>query len=163
MASTHTPIDLTVANRIARGPRQKRWLQQMLTAEGLNPTDGEYGRFSRALWRRIDAFTDDLALAGYAVQTLPLGPQGQGWTVITGYVPGAAPLLAAIYAKTCRTLLRQRPTMSHCEVLAWVEQACPEVVSVATSAAPFFLGSLEELFAAAPGIAQGRGLSATPR
>lgn len=77
MCHTKTPIDLAAADRIARGSSQKRWLQQMLSPTGLDPTDGKYGRYSRALWRRIGAFVDSLSLAGYATQELPLGPHGE--------------------------------------------------------------------------------------
>lgn len=156
MSSTQTPIDLTVANRIARGSSQKRWLAEALTPAGLNPTDGKHGRYSRALWRRIEAFVGDLALAGYATQELPLAPGGNCRVVITGYVPAAAPLLAALRANPCKTLSSCYRTATHCELLAWVEDARPEVVRAATTLAPWFTGSLEDLLAVAPGVALGQ-------
>jgi len=101
----------------------------------------------------IDTTADSLALAGYAAQELPLGPLGSRGIVITGYVPAAAPLLAAIRANIGGTLSGPHRTVSHCELLAWVEHTGPEVVSVATTVAQSFMGSLEELLAVAPGIA----------
>lgn len=82
--------------------------------------------------------------------------------VITGYVPAAGPLLAAIRASTGSALSGRHQSVSHCELLAWVERTSAEVVSVATTVAPWFTGSLEDLLAVAPGIAQGQTLSATP-
>jgi hypothetical protein len=156
MCHTNTPIDLAAAHRIARGKCQRRWLAEMLTPAGLAPHIVEDG----ASFRRIEAFADRLALAGYATQLQPmLGPRFYVRIVITGYVPAAAPLLAAIRANTGPLMSPGYQTVSQCEVLAWVEQANPEVVDAAAAIALWFTGSLEELLAVAPGIAQRPGRS----
>lgn len=160
MTSTHTPIDLTVADRIAKGWVQQRWLEDMLTPAGLDLTGGNgYGR----VWRRIQAFVDNLALAGYATHEISVVPGYVARIVIAGYVPAAVPLLAAIRANTNRALWRGCQTVSHFELLKWVEDTSPEVVSAATTIAPWFTGSLEDLLAVAPGIAQGQTVSAPPK
>jgi hypothetical protein len=159
MCHTKTPIDLATADRLARGKSQKRWLAEMLTPAGLNPHIGE----NRAQYRRIEAFADSLVLAGYATQMLLMvGPPFNWRLVITGYVPAAAPLLAAIRANTGTLMSARHQTVSQCELLAWVEHTSPEAVSMATTLAPWFTGSLEDLLAVAPGIAQGQELRATP-
>ncbi len=160
MTSTHTPIDLTVADRIAKGWVQQRWLEDMLTPAGLDLTGGNgYGR----VWRRIQAFVDNLALAGYTTHEISVVPGYVVRIVITGYVPAAVPLLAAIRANTGKSMSARYQSVSHCELLAWVEHTSPEVVSAATTIAPWFRGSLENLLAVAPGIAQGQTLRATPQ
>lgn len=153
------PIDLTAANRIARGKSQKRWLSEMLTPTGLDPNHGRY----RADFRRIMAFADKLVLAGYATEMLQMAGPFLNWRIVitTGYEPVAAPLLAAIRANTCRSMSAGSHTVSQCELLAWVASVGPEVVRAATSVAPWFTGSLEELLTVAPGIALGQTLSAT--
>jgi len=156
MSQTQNLIDLTVAKQIARGSSQKRWLAEALTPAGLDPTDGKYGGYSRALWRRTEAFVDNLALAGYATQELPLGSGGSYRVVITGYVPAAAPLLAALRANPSKIFSGCYGTATHCELLAWVEGASPEDVRAATMLAPWFTGSLEDLLAVAPGVALGQ-------
>lgn len=125
MSRTQTPIDMTVANRIAAGSSQKRWLAETLTPEGLDPTDGKYGRYSRALWRRIAAFVDNLTFAGYAIQELPLGPDGSSRVVMTGYVPAAAPLINAIRANASGTLRGRHQIVSRCQLLAWSTTPAP--------------------------------------
>ena len=118
MCHTKTPIDLAAADRIARGKSQKRWLEEMLTPTGLNPNAREF----RAQYRRILAFADKLVLAGYATQMLQMAGLFLNWRiVITGYVPAAAPLLAAIRANTGTLMSARHQTVSQCELLAWVE------------------------------------------
>ena len=154
MCHTKTPIDLAAAERITRGKSQKRWLQEMVTPAGLNPHIGE----DRASFRRIEAFACRLALAGYATQMqLMLGPGFYFRIVITGYVPLAAPLLAAIRANTGTLRSARYQTVSQGDLLAWVEHAAPEVVDAAAAMAPSFTGSLEDLLAVAPGIALAPG------
>lgn len=157
MGRTQTPIGLSVAERIARGHNQRRWLQEMLTPAGLNPSDGVY---SPPLWRRMRVFIEKLALAGYAIQERPLDAPSYGRIVITGYVPAAVPLLARLRTEAGNSW-SDRPATKRCgELLAWVDHAAPDVVDVAAAMAPWFTGSLEELLAVAPGIAQAPGRSA---
>lgn len=157
MTNAQTPIDMTVAYRMARGRNKRVWLQQMLSPDGLDMYD--YAPTSRA-WTfcaGLEAFADDLAFAGYAIQELQTGPFGRLRIFITGYVPAAAPLLAAIRAKAGGRFGVRFQTTRHCELLAWVEHAAPEVVDAAVAIAPWFTGSTEELFAVAPGIALAPG------
>jgi len=146
---------MTVANRIAAGSSQKRWLAETLTAEGLDPTDGKYGRYSRALWRRIAAFVDNLTLAGYAIQELPLGPDGSSRVVMTGYVPAACPSDYRHPRQRQRDLEGAQPDIQPLPAARMVDEAGPEVVRVATTLSPWFTGSLEDVLAVAPGVALG--------
>ena len=157
MSRTQTPIDLSVAYRIARGRNQKLWLEEMLTPAGLH---GDVV-YSPPLWRRMHAFLDRLFLAGYVIQRLAFGPLSYGRFVITGYVPAAVPLLALLRADAGNNSSDRPATMRYGELLAWVDHAAPEVVYAASAIAPWFAGSLEELFAVAPGIALRPGRFAT--
>lgn len=159
MSHTQTPIDASIAERIARGHIQKRWLQEMLTPAGMNPADGVY---SPPLWRRIHAFLEKLWLAGYVIQQLPLEAPSYGRYVITGYVPAAAPLLGFLRTNAGNSWSDRPAMVRYGELLAWVEQAAPEVLIAAATIAPWFSGSLEDLLAVAPGVALGRALRATP-
>lgn len=155
MSQTQTPIDLTVAYRIARGRNQKRWLQQMLSPAGLDLDECAYGTSAWKARTRSEAFVDNFACAGYAIQDVQIDPGEFPRTFITGYVPAAVPLLAAIRGKGGFAVRYQ--TVRLCELLAWVEHAAPEVVDAAAAIVPWFTGSLEDLLAVAPGIAQRPG------
>lgn len=93
-------LNTAVAEKAARGARQRVWLSHLLDAEeGLNPGDFTRGQWGASTYSAIREFILKLESAGYVVENRELGPRGGMRRVITGYVPELAPAMTLLLSR----------------------------------------------------------------
>lgn len=95
-------LDLTEAWALARGERQRRWLNALLDPDnGLRPGDGATGRWASSVYQRIEAFVGRLRCAGYIVEKRPFGPRRIMRFVLVGSSPTYGAIAQARAAGVC--------------------------------------------------------------
>lgn len=84
-------VDLSVARRLARGPAQRTWLEELVSDTGLVVALHLPRRYSSSTYDRMTGYLTKLWAAGYEIHQ-ELGPRGgRGTWYLRGYKPDSAP------------------------------------------------------------------------
>lgn len=142
--SPHPRIDLAAARVIARGDRQKIWLEKLLHPEiGLLPGDDATGRWAASQRRRTEAFVDRLRQAGYIIESRPPSPERMPRDFITGFHPNAGAAYRVVQA-----VYRDRrvdAAQIHADVWLLVETLTSEQVAAAEQLAESWTSDVSAL------------------
>ena len=99
-----------------RGERQREWVEQMQTPEGLDPAGDVTGRWSGAAYGRVCDVARRLRWAGFVPDLQPLGPRGgQRWVLDTADYDPARGEVAALLETSGGSIARSLAPASEVE------------------------------------------------
>lgn len=137
-----TDLDLTAAQKLARGTLQKQWLCDLADLKRGLCID-QYSYQYTAEYRRMVAFVESLTAVGYLTEKRPFGPYGIERRVLCGYHPTSAALRAA-YCKRWVATGELTPQ----QLCAWADTHGPTAASVATALLESRMSHVDALAAA---------------